>query len=226
MEKINTITVNGVTYEIAGSAVDYNIPIAVDLLAEFTKDNLEVALGGVSGSTTKIDELLAAVNEGNKIYVYDETTKSKLAVDVYVKGSSFTFEWRSGLNESSKSPLKKLIITKFGSLYIVTGYTYDEYVLNNIINLTSSSSPRDVEQAVGLPGVFYKRLKGASVVFRSEEYYSKISTRIDYTDDDNYTVYFSSNLPKAFGTIGGGILILTRTSGVWQTPNVLSLSFT
>lgn len=233
MEKINTITVNGVTYEIAGSgggtAVDYNIPIAVDLLTEYSKDNLEVALGGESGSTTKIDELLAAVNEGKKIYVYDETAKSRFAVDVYVQGSAVTLEWCSVFNGTKKSSQKKIFIVKTEYMYTVRGKKIQEYNLTKIMNLTSSSSPQKVEQTVGDAGEFYNSLKDAldanGVIFRNANIYSKISTKIKYTDNDNYTVYFSSNLPGAFGTPGGGILTLTRTSGVWQTPNVLALSY-
>ena len=77
MEKINYITVNGVTYEIGGS--DSSLPVfylsenITTLQTGASKEDIDTALGG-SGDGSKIIELYDAIKAGKLILLKNEST--------------------------------------------------------------------------------------------------------------------------------------------------------
>lgn len=77
MEKINYITVNGVTYEIGGS--DSSLPVfylsenITTLRTGASKGDIDTALGG-SGDGSKIKELYDAIKAGKLILLKNEST--------------------------------------------------------------------------------------------------------------------------------------------------------
>lgn len=87
MDKINNITVNGVTYEIGGTGGTgglgdniYYIPTKIRMLSTgATKNDIDTALGG-TGDGTKIAELFDAVMAGKLILLKDGTTGSVMPV--------------------------------------------------------------------------------------------------------------------------------------------------
>ena len=75
MEKINYITVNGVTYEIGGS--DSSLPVfylnITTLTTGASKEDIDTSLGG-SGDGSKIKELYDAIKAGKLILLKNEST--------------------------------------------------------------------------------------------------------------------------------------------------------
>lgn len=77
MEKINYITVNGVTYEIVGSEpalpVFYLSENITTLTTGASKEDIDTSLGG-SGDGSKIKELYDAIKAGKLILLKNEST--------------------------------------------------------------------------------------------------------------------------------------------------------
>ena len=85
MDKINNITVNGVTYEVGGtgggSGIDiYYIPTKIrELFSGASKSNFDIALGG-TGDDSKIIELVEAVHSGKMVMLKNPTTGAIMPV--------------------------------------------------------------------------------------------------------------------------------------------------
>ena len=98
MDKINNITVNGVTYEVGGtgggSGIDiYYIPTKIrELSSGASKSDFDIALGG-TGDGSKIIELYEAVHSGKMVMLKNPTTGaimpvnsiSETATNVYIQ---------------------------------------------------------------------------------------------------------------------------------------------
>lgn len=98
MDKINNITVNGVTYEVGGtgggSEIDiYYIPTKIRELSNgASKSDFDIALGG-TGDDSKIIELFEAVHSGKMVMLKNPTTGaimpvnsiSETATNVYIQ---------------------------------------------------------------------------------------------------------------------------------------------
>ena len=86
MDKINNITVNGVTYEIGGtgggSGIDiYYIPTKIrELFSGASKSDFDIALGG-TGDGSKIIELIEAVQSGKMVMLKSPTTGAIMPVN-------------------------------------------------------------------------------------------------------------------------------------------------
>lgn len=85
MDKINNITVNGVTYEVGGtgggSGIDiYYIPTKIrELFSGASKSDFDIALGG-TGDDSKIIELVEAVHSGKMVMLKNPTTGAIMPV--------------------------------------------------------------------------------------------------------------------------------------------------
>lgn len=86
MDKINNITVNGVTYEVGGtgggSGIDiYYIPTKIiELSNGASKSDFDIALGG-TGDDSKIKELFEAVHSGKMVMLKNPTTGAIMPVN-------------------------------------------------------------------------------------------------------------------------------------------------
>lgn len=86
MDKINNITVNGVTYEVGGtgggSGIDkYYIPTKIrELSSGVSKSDFDIALGG-TGDDSKIIELIEAVHSGKMVMLKNPTTGAIMPVN-------------------------------------------------------------------------------------------------------------------------------------------------
>lgn len=94
MEKINTITVNGVTYEVGGSGEGgslgdvYYIPTEIRKLTSVaSKSDIDTALGG-TGDGSKIFELFDAVMAGKLILLKNGTTGAIMPVSVVAESAT------------------------------------------------------------------------------------------------------------------------------------------
>lgn len=117
MDKINNITVNGVTYEVGGtgggSGIDiYYIPTKIRELSNgASKSDFDIALGG-TGDDSKIKELVEAVHSGKMVMLKNPTTGaimpvnsiSETATNVYIQfsyikaGSSIPYLYNIGIS--------------------------------------------------------------------------------------------------------------------------------
>lgn len=134
MDKINNITVNGVTYEVGGtgggSGIDiYYIPTKIrELPSGASKSDFDIALGG-TGDGSKIIELIEAVHSGKMVMLKNPTTGaimqvnsiSETATNVYIQflyingGSIIPFCYNISISKVSS------ILTVVFRRYTLTG---------------------------------------------------------------------------------------------------------
>lgn len=96
MDKINNITVNGVTYEIGGtgggSGIDiYYIPTKIrELFSGASKSDFDIALGG-TGDGSKIIELIEAVQSGKMVMLKSPTTGAIMPVNSISESANYVY---------------------------------------------------------------------------------------------------------------------------------------
>lgn len=93
MDRINNITVNGVTYEIGGSGGSseqiYTVP-NLDALETFSSTAVKEALGGASG----VESLFQAVKNGKIIVMKDSTMGGAVVINARFKSAALLmFVW-------------------------------------------------------------------------------------------------------------------------------------
>lgn len=233
MEKINTITVNGVTYEIGGSGSSglenaYIIPLAYSELAYGDKNILD-AFGG----TDKYNEMVTALSEGKSIYIQ---LKNTLAQAFVLLDSSVVFiSWYEIRGNNLEKPM--LIRTNFIIIgtTIIGGLIKFEEELEvkrklevDIFDLTESSSNEDIKAALKDTwsfndarsyGAVQKRdvgLDGVSIYAELGLFFTGNGTTSDYS------VKISCNIPECFGKEKGGIITINCTSGTFSVGGIVS----
>ncbi len=134
MEKINYITVNGVTYEIGGS--DSSLPVfylsenITTLQTGASKGDIDTALGG-SGDGSKIIELFEAIKAGKLIVLKNDSTGALGGiVNVYDNKTTCLLSFVYQISISNTIHCYQLSIT-----HIISQYTA------NFTNLTFEGTP-------------------------------------------------------------------------------------
>lgn len=128
MDKINNITVNGITYEIGGTGGlgdnIYYIPTEIRKLSTgATKNDVDTALGG-TGDGAKITELFDAIMAGKLILLKNVTTGAIMPVSIVAESTTsvyveFIYEIGAG------NPTYTFLgIVKIGTIVTVTFEKY------------------------------------------------------------------------------------------------------
>lgn len=132
MDKINNITVNGVTYEVGGTGGTgglgdniYYIPTEIrKLQTGATKNDIETALGG-TGDGTKIVELFDAVMAGKLILLKNGTTGAVMPVAAIAEDTT-TVYIQFLYTPGSTAPLFYILsISKISTLLTTTFTRYE-----------------------------------------------------------------------------------------------------
>lgn len=130
MDKINNITVNGVTYEVGGtgggSGIDiYYIPTKIRELSNgASKSDFDIALGG-TGDDSKIKELFEAVHSGKMVMLKNPTTGAIMPVNSISENATSVYIQFSYTNAGSSIPyLFNIAISIAGSILIVVFKIY------------------------------------------------------------------------------------------------------
>lgn len=130
MDKINNITVNGVTYEVGGtgggSGIDiYYIPTKIiELSNGASKSDFDIALGG-TGDDSKIKELFEAVHSGKMVMLKNPTTGAIMPVNSISENATSVYIQFSYTNAGSSIPyLFNIAISIAGSILIVVFKKY------------------------------------------------------------------------------------------------------
>lgn len=130
MDKINNITVNGVTYEVGGtgggSGIDiYYIPTKIRELSNgASKSDFDIALGG-TGDDSKIKELFEAVHSGKMVMLKNPTTGAIMPVNSISENATSVYIQFSYTNAGSSIPnLFNIAISIAGSILIVVFKKY------------------------------------------------------------------------------------------------------
>lgn len=131
MDKINNITVNGVTYEVGGtgggSGIDiYYIPTKIRELSNgASKSDFDIALGG-TGDDSKIIELIEAVHSGKMVMLKNPTTGAIMPVNSISETATNVYIQFLYFNGGGTIPLcYNIAISKIGSLVTVAFKRYD-----------------------------------------------------------------------------------------------------
>ena len=222
MEKINYITVNGVTYEIGGSSNgdSYILPEA------FYKLN-----GGASAEEVKA--VFGTDEEFNNFVqlAKDSTTNfyinfSKALYPVRVKYAnlivqhSFYFSWFYTRDTSPNSSEVTLTLTLDNNNGVksfrkdVYKVVIDNKLKVNIYNLTESSSHEDVQNALTTSWSYSSVVSGKGAKMEAkvlgsddtDSYYFMDLGVIVLNEPVGYTYKISCNLPGCFGKAKGGII--------------------
>ena len=130
MDKINNITVNGVTYEVGGtgggSGIDiYYIPTKIRELSNgASKSDFDIALGG-TGDGSKIKELVEAVHSGKMVMLKNPTTGAIMPVNSISETATNVYIQFSYINAGSSIPyLFNIGISIAGSILVVVFKRY------------------------------------------------------------------------------------------------------
>lgn len=125
MDKINNITVNGVTYEVGGtgggSGIDiYYIPTKIRELSNgASKSDFDIALGG-TGDDSKIKELVEAVHSGKMVMLKNPTTGAIMPVNSISETATNVYIQFLYVNSGNSIPyIFNIAITVMGSLVTV-----------------------------------------------------------------------------------------------------------
>lgn len=131
MDKINNITVNGVTYEVGGtgggSGIDiYYIPTKIrELFSGAQKSDFDIALGG-TGDDSKIKELVEAVHSGKMVMLKNPTTGAIMPVNSISEMASLVYIQFLYINSGSSLPhFFNIAISITGSLLTVVFKRYN-----------------------------------------------------------------------------------------------------
>lgn len=230
MEKINTITVNGVTYSVGGSGASedsFIIPLAYSQLEHGDKSNVLEAFGGKE----KIDEMLKAVSEGKPIYI---RLKNGIT-PAFVQGSTAIFiSWYdvTGGNLEIPSYIYTNILIAGSSVLAFIKRTdpiaLDNKLVVDIYDLTLSSSNEDIKTALGdkwsyafitSNGIVQKRIKG------NDAHSINMESGLNYymvmgDNSSDYTIKISCNLSGCFGKEKGGIITINYTDGNFSVTDI------
>lgn len=130
MDKINNITVNGVTYEVGGtgggSGIDiYYIPTKIRELSNgASKSDFDIALGG-TGDDSKIKELFEAVHSGKMVMLKNPTTGAIMPVNSISETATNVYIQFSYTSMGNSIPyLFNIAISIAGSILIVAFKRY------------------------------------------------------------------------------------------------------
>lgn len=132
MEKINTITVNGVTYEIGGSGEGgglgdsvYYISTEISKLASgASKNDVDTALGG-TGDGAKLTELFNAIMAGKLILLKNGTTGALMPVITAADSTTAAYiQFFYPEKADDVSVFYTLFVSKIGS---IIGVAFSKY---------------------------------------------------------------------------------------------------
>lgn len=131
MDKINNITVNGVTYEVGGtgggSGIDiYYIPTKITGLSNLVpKSDFDIALGG-TGDDSKIIELFEAVLSGKMVMLKNPTTGAIMPVNSISETATQAFIQFLYYNGGNHIPLVyNIAISKVASIVAIVYKKYE-----------------------------------------------------------------------------------------------------
>lgn len=232
MEKINSITVNGVTYEVGGAGGNANIYELPKALLSLTNDSsgAEVieALGGDSG----ISAIVAAIEAKSTFYIFDNSSETKQVISVDVscyynysyKILVLKYVYSKVVMSSSSSNLLDALdvcITYYELMNFLSGYSESpRYGYNNFPasfeTLTASSDSDTIKNAIPFNDAvtLYNYIKKGVSPFllkTRNECAVPVSVMVD-KDDSDYFITFGAIKPGIWGTEAGGLLKVTYNS--------------
>lgn len=222
MEKINYITVNGVTYEIGGSP-NGNSYILPEAFYKLNSGASAEEVKAVFGTDEEFNNFVQLAKDSTTNF-YINFSKALYPVKVKYTNmivlQSFYFSWfytRDTSPDSSEVTLTLALNTNNG----VKSFLKEEYkvVIDNklkvnIYNLTESSSNEDIQNALTTSWSFSKVVsnKGAKMEAQVRgsdgitSYYFMDLGVIVLDEQEGYTYKISCNLPGCFGKAKGGII--------------------
>lgn len=171
MEKINTITVNGVTYEIGGTGGSgnigtYELPSAIlSLTEDSTKEEITAAFGGDEG----IAAIKSAIDNKCLFFIYEKSSTYNKVINVdaayMAYGVIIRYSYRNIEASPDASTLMDVIINaSLIGQYVTKKQRYGYRLNKGLRNINSESSSSDIQSALGIePTKLAKMLKGPSI---------------------------------------------------------------
>lgn len=235
MEKINTITVNGVTYDIGGNAQDdnsYIIPVGFNKLA----NSADVQdLINIFGSQEGFNDFLSACNEKELFITVDGNCVLPVSV-VYKTGDFYCYLTWLEFSKNKDPMLVKCTImlsstTPLMFTKIISNLYVDKSIEVDIYDLNESSASEEIKTALGGGGSFKGIGTGAEQFGAKQKKYTGTQGLNAYCDlgltyikeEGGDSIYkLSCNLPGCFGKEKGGIISIRYSSGTYSVESILA----
>lgn len=235
MEKINTITVNGTTYEIGGNAQQddnsYIIPLEFSKLASGDKDGIITAFGGQENfnnfvSTFQEKNIYIQLDNGCLTPAFAKLDGSYIRICWYgIKSTELKIAYVAHTSIFMLSS-KPFIFSRYDDVLYI-----DDRIEVDIYDLNEESTSDTIKTALGGGDGFDGSGSGAAQFGAKQKKYTGLEGLNAICDlgvtfikeESGDSIYkFSCNLPGCFGKEKGGIISIRYSSGTYSVDSILA----
>lgn len=234
MEKINTITVNGMTYAIGNS--NSNVYIIPEEFKNIEKGIEFETFVQIFGGKDGFDSFLSFLdNTDAEIYIYNCKTLCPVITKKNLLGAmtQVYLSWITPKDFEGAGKQTYVTLTYLSSVDSINVsksiYTLEQNndLIIDIYKLNESSSDEDIKNALTENWNFNNSLsKNVRTLSPTEDLPIRGSSFVGVTSEQTgsageYYYKLSCNIAGCFGKEKGGIIIIKETSGVYTVENIL-----